>query len=102
MFAVALTRMDKSSGVVSDVNWDAVKKVLRDKAPSKLGKSAWKILEMVYNDQYVTIPEMANTVGTTERAVEKNIQKLKEQRLITRKKGDRSGHWALILDSKDI
>ena len=64
----------------------------------EIGKSALKIIEMVYNNQYVTIPEMAKRIGITERGVEKNIQKLKQQNLLERKDGERSGYWELIIN----
>ena len=41
---------------------------------------------------------MAKKLGITERGVEKNIQKLKEENLMTRKEGERSGYWELIID----
>lgn len=62
-------------------------------------QGALMILEMAYRNQYVTIPEMAMQIGLTERAIEKNIQKLKEQNLIRRKDGERSGYWELIIHS---
>ncbi|MFP4092787.1 MAG: HTH domain-containing protein, partial [Cyclobacteriaceae bacterium] len=71
---------------------------LINKAPSKIGKSSLRILEMVYHNRYVTIPEMAKSIDITERAIEKNIQKLKEQELIVRKEGERAGYWELIMD----
>ena len=106
MFTVVLPRAIKSSGKNSGkssgestkLGWDVSKQSLIDKSSVKIGKSAWKILEMVHSDQFITIPEMAKKLGLTERGVEKNIQKLKEQNLITRKGGERSGYWELLID----
>ena len=102
MFTVVLPRAIKSSGKSSGkstkLGWDVSKQSLIDKSSVKIGKSAWKILEMVHSDQFITIPEMAKKLGLTERGVEKNIQKLKEQNLITRKGGERSGYWELLID----
>ena len=104
MFTVVLQRpgksSGKSSGKVFPENWDEAKELLTQKATSKIGKSSLKILEMVYHNQYVTIPEMAKSIDITERAIEKNIQKLKEQDLIARREGERSGYWELITDKK--
>ncbi|HAC15385.1 MAG TPA: ArsR family transcriptional regulator [Bacteroidetes bacterium] len=105
MFTVVLQRPEKSSGnssgnssgKVPSENWPAVKELLIEKTTSKIGKSALLILEMVYRNQYVTIPEMAKKLDITERGVEKNIQKLKKQNLLARKEGERSGYWELII-----
>ena len=66
-------------------------------SPVKLGKSAIKILEMVHKDKNITIPEMAKKLKITERAVEKNIQKLKSYNLLERKEGERAGYWEIVL-----
>ena len=63
-------------------DWEFEKALLLKKAPNKMGKSALLILEMMYRNAFVTIPEMSNRIGITERAVEKSIQKLKVQGLI--------------------
>ncbi|GAB3655948.1 ATP-binding protein [Echinicola sediminis] len=104
MFSVVFSRKQeasgkssgKSSGIDSGKSWNRAKEALVKKASSKLGKSALGILKMVYNDKHTTIPEMANKLGITERGIEKNIQKLKEQHLLVRRKGERSGYWELI------
>ena len=88
----------KSSGKSSSENWPRVRQLLLDKASVKINKSALIILEIVYQNQYVTIPDMAKKLGITERGVEKNIQKLKENNLLIRKEGERSGYWELLTD----
>ncbi len=101
MFTVVLKRPVKSSGKSSGKapaeNWISVKQILIKKSTVKLGKSSLKILELVFSNPHVTIPEMAKKIGITERGVEKNIQKLKEQKLLERKEGERSGYWELTI-----
>ena len=63
-----------------------------------IGKSAWKILEMTYKNQHITIPEMAKKMKLSERAVEKNIQHLKELELLDRVGSDKSGHWKISVN----
>ncbi len=41
---------------------------------------------------------MAKKINITERAIEKNIQKLKEQNLLERRDGDRGGFWKILVD----
>ena len=72
--------------------------MLQLKSESKLSKGALKILEMVYYSSDVTIPEMAKKLNITERAIEKNLQKLKESRLLERKESHRAGYWQLLID----
>ena len=52
---------------------------------------------MVHSNQFITTAEMAKNLGITERAVEKNVQRLKELNLLTRKEGAKSGYWELSL-----
>ena len=58
-------------------------------------KSGWAILEMTYNNQHITIPEMAKKIKITERAVEKNIQNLKATGILDRAGSDKYGHWKI-------
>lgn len=101
MFSVVLKR-PKSSGKSSSTDWGKVKKMLQHKSESKLSKSALKILEMVYYSSEVTIPEMAKELNITERAIEKNLQKLKENQLLERKESTRAGFWQLMIDLKSF
>lgn len=98
MFTVILPRVEeKSSGKSSEPTWSETRESLINKSPVKIGKSALGILEMIYTNQYVTIPDMAKQLGITERGVEKNIQKLKAQNLLACKEGERSGYWEIII-----
>ena len=53
---------------------------------------------MIHNSPEVTIPEMAKKIKVTERAIEKNIKKLKDNKLLDRKDGERGGYWKLLVD----
>lgn len=97
IFSVILKRI-KSSGKSSGKNWSEIKKKLLDKSPEKLGLSALKILGMIHHSQETTIPEMAKKLKLTERAIEKNIKKLKDNQLLERKGGERGGYWKLLVE----
>ena len=77
MFTVVFYR-EKSSGKSSEAGWKEIRLKLSERKEIKLGKSALKIIEMIYEKQNVTIPQMARKLGITNRAVEKNLKKLKE------------------------
>jgi len=47
-------------------------------------KSAVKILSCMKHDPYITIPELCEITGLSDRGVRNNIDKLKQQGLITR------------------
>lgn len=90
----------KSSGKSSKKMWLAFKKNLLETPNTHLGKSALKILEMCYLNQNVTISEMAMNIRISERAVEKNIQKLKEKGFLVRVGSERSGYWKVVATEK--
>ncbi len=75
-----------------------MKELLISNPSVRPGKSALRILELVNENEPVTIPEMARDLGITERAIEKNIQKLKDHNLLERKEGERSGYRALVAE----
>ncbi len=57
------------------------------------GKTSGKILELIEENNEVTIPELAKQIGVTERTIERNIQKLKVANLLKRIDGAKGGHW---------
>ena len=57
------------------------------------GKSTVKILSCMKHDPNITIPELCEITGLSDRGVRNNIDKLKQQGLITRVGPDKGGHW---------
>jgi hypothetical protein len=55
------------------LTWKETKALLESKSNERLGKSAIKILEMIFQTPGITIPELAAKIKTTERAIEKNF-----------------------------
>ena len=45
----------------------------------KIGKSEWKILEQMYYNPSISIPQIAKNIGLGTTAVENNIKKLKKK-----------------------
>ncbi|QHI69874.1 RNA-binding domain-containing protein [Tichowtungia aerotolerans] len=57
------------------------------------GKTSGKILKFVGENGQITIPELAETIGVTERSVERAIQKLQMQGLLKRIGPAKGGRW---------
>ena len=59
-------------------------------------KSSVKIIEMIIENPNITIPKMANKMGLSTRAVEKQIARLKEKGEINRVGSAKDGYWEVI------
>ena len=59
-------------------------------------KSSQKILDFIKENPELTITELAQRTGISDRAVKKNIKKLKEKGLLRRVGADTSGHWEVV------
>ena len=59
------------------------------------GNVSGKILAAVRRNPGVTIPELAKLAGVSTRTVERNLQRLQEQRLLRRIGPAKGGHWEL-------
>lgn len=63
------------------------------KRRESVGKASGKILEICQEKPSVTIPELAELIGITERSVQRNIQNLQRDGLLRRIGGRKEGHW---------
>ena len=54
------------------------------------------ILEACREKPSITIPEMAEQIGVTERSIQRNIQKLQTDGFLRRLGGRKEGHWEII------
>jgi len=59
------------------------------------GKTSGKILDLINENNEITIPELSNRIGVTERTIERNIRKLRKERKLKRVGGAKGGHWKL-------
>lgn len=59
-------------------------------------ESSEKIIRLMQNNAQITIKELAEQVGISTRAIEKNIAKLKSQNHIERIGGAKGGFWKII------
>ena len=63
----------------------------------KLGVNETKILELIFENNNITIKELAKKVGISEVSVYKNIEKLKEKKVLRRVGSDKTGNWKIVL-----
>lgn len=61
-----------------------------------VGKTSGKILEACRERPSVTIPELAELIGITERSVQRNIQNLQKDGLLRRIGGRKEGLWEVM------
>ena len=67
-----------------------------EKFGEKFGENQIKILKLISENPIIAIPQIANEVGLTTRAIEKNIAKLKQKKLLKRIGPAKGGCWEII------
>jgi ATP-dependent DNA helicase RecG len=60
------------------------------------GKTSGKIINLILENSFISIPEMASVIGVAERTIERNIQKLQKENKLKRIGGAKGGHWEVI------
>ena len=59
-------------------------------------KMSGKTLALITQNQYITIPEIAENLNVTERTIERAIRELKSAKMIERIGPDKGGYWKVI------
>ncbi len=59
-------------------------------------KSSQKILELLKENNSITIKQMAERIQISDRAIKKNLAKLKSNGIIKRVGPDKGGYWEII------
>ena len=65
------------------------------------GKTAVQIIKLMGEDSHITIPKLAETLGVTTRAIEKQISNLQKNGQIKRVGPARGGHWEITIKEND-
>lgn len=68
--------------------------------PMKVSKTVKKIIDLVISDPSITADNMANKVGVTKRAIEKNIKRLRDMGILIHEGSDKTGYWRIIINSQ--
>ena len=66
------------------------------KGREKKGKSREKIIELLSRDETITTAGLADRLGITRKAVEKQIARLKADGIVSRAGPDKGGHWVVV------
>ncbi len=65
-----------------------------EKTPEKTSeKTSEKILTLLIENSGLTIAEMAQTLGTSTRTIERNLKKLQDAKRLKRIGADKGGYW---------
>jgi len=59
-------------------------------------KTSVKIIQLLISKSEVTIPEMAEQIGISERSIERNLRSLQKSKKIERIGPDKGGYWKVI------
>ncbi len=66
------------------------------KRRENVGKTSGKILALVKENAWITIPELAEAIGVSERSIERTMRKLQDERLLIRKGAAKGGSWEVV------
>jgi ATP-dependent DNA helicase RecG len=69
---------------------------LGDRLGEKLGKNEKRILDILIENRFATIPKLAEALKISSTAVEKNLGKLKQRGILKRIGSAKGGHWEII------
>ena len=72
---------------------DAMIEVPTKTSGKKSVKTSGKILALIRENELVTIPELATTIGVSERSIERNLKKLQAEHRLSRIGPANGGYW---------
>jgi len=94
-FKVVLSKVDVEKGA-GESRRERLGERLGEKLDEKLGERRCKILKALKSNHKMAIPQMAEIIGVSKTAIEKNLSWLKEHGYIRRIGGARGGHWEVL------
>lgn len=93
-------RIDTSGLMVKFHTQITLTEKTREETPEKTsGKTSGKILSLMRENPHVSIPQIAEIIGRTARAIEMQVAQLKAEGLIERVGPAKGGHWAVKEDA---
>ena len=98
LFTATVHRKPVDELELADIAPDVSLKVETSSGRCRLsvGKASGKLLDACREKPSITIPELAELIGITERSVQRNMQNLQKQGLLRRIGGRKEGHWEVM------
>jgi len=98
---ISLEKVEKSSEKTGEKSWEKTSEKSWEKTSEKTRvetseKTSEKIIELIKENPFISAKEIAMSIGKTPRAIEMQISKLKETRIIKRVGPDKGGYWKVI------
>ena len=78
---------------------DEIKKPTQETVQKSSEKSSEKILKLIEINNFITISELAEIIGISTRAIEKQINRLQNDNKIIHVGPDKGGHWNIVLNA---
>ena len=78
---------------------DSLRSALKS-SPKNSVKTSDKIIEIIKNNNDITIPEMAEIIGISVKAIEKQIGILKKSGTIKREGSNKKGRWVIVVKTQ--
>lgn len=75
---------------------DTLNEALSKTSEKTSGKTSEKIVAALAVNRFMTIAELATSVGVTTRSIERNLQKLQDKGRLRRIGADKGGHWEVV------
>ena len=78
--------------------WGGVEGTRQQETEKTSGKTSGKIINAIRQNGHITIPELTQQIGITQRSIERNIQKLQAENKLRRIGAAKGGHWEVVGD----
>lgn len=75
---------------------DSTTKGIGKSIGKSIGKTAGKVVDAIINNPWITIPQIAVEIQTSEVNVQKHITNLRKKGIIRRIDGKKGGHWEIV------
>jgi ATP-dependent DNA helicase RecG len=89
----------KKKGQMKNLKGELVDELVDELADGLVGglvENQKKVLSLIYNDAHISKRKMAEIIGISTTAVDKNLETLKKKGLIKRVGSAKTGHWEIV------
>jgi ATP-dependent DNA helicase RecG len=93
------TISDTTGGTIGGTIGGMIGGTISDTAGGTIGgteKTIDKVLALIQNDHYISISNISNTLNISRSAIQKHIEKLKNEEIIERIGSEKNGYWKVL------